>query len=148
MTAEEFQRGIQLHMRSIMQGTNNYLRQSFAPLGLPPVQGWLFLHLCENGAKNISQLCEEMMFPVSHVSRMCRKLESVGLIKRERSSADARVVNITVTKKGRSLMDCHTRGRRSLGNPRLFDSLSDQDKISILEALSKLSIIFSKEVNE
>jgi DNA-binding MarR family transcriptional regulator len=69
--------------------------------------------LASRGSQRISELAESLAVNSSSATRMCDRLESQGLIRRQPSSSDRRVIYVEITKAGRRLVDQVTQARRA-----------------------------------
>ncbi|MBR2133785.1 MAG: MarR family transcriptional regulator [Eubacterium sp.] len=54
---------------------------------------------------NVTELGKKLYLDSGTLTPVLKKLEAKGFIKRERSSDDERILNVTITKKGESLKD-------------------------------------------
>ena len=75
------------------------------PLGLTYTQYIVFLVLWEQDGLTVSQIGEKLMLDNGTLSPLLKKMEAEGYIERKRSSEDERVVEITLTEKGRQLQE-------------------------------------------
>jgi DNA-binding MarR family transcriptional regulator len=66
-------------------------------------QWGILLQIIEGNAKTAADLCRNLSCDTGSMTRMLDRLEEKGLIRRERSTEDRRVVNIVPTEAGRSL---------------------------------------------
>ncbi len=78
-----------------------YLR----PLGLTYTQYLVFLVLWEKDGIPVGEITKRLMLDVGTISPLLKKLEQAGYIRRTRSSADDRVVVITLTEAGKALQE-------------------------------------------
>ena len=78
---------------------NPYLK----PLGITYTQYLVFLVLWERGDQTVSDLSEALYLDSGTLTPMLKKLESEGFVKRARSRKDERIVNISLTRKGKML---------------------------------------------
>lgn len=75
------------------------------PLGLTYTQYIVFLVLWEKDGVSVSQIGERLCLDNGTLSPLLKKMEQAGYIERRRSSADDRVVVITLTEQGRALQE-------------------------------------------
>ena len=75
------------------------------PLGLTYTQYIVFLVLWEKDGCTVGQLCEKLMLDNGTLSPLLKKMEQTGYIERHRCRTDDRVVEITLTEKGRALQE-------------------------------------------
>lgn len=73
------------------------------PLGITYTQYIMFLVLWEKDGVTVGELCKRLMLDTGTVTPMLKNTEKQGLIKRERSKEDERVVVISLTDKGKAL---------------------------------------------
>lgn len=78
-------------------------RPALSRLGLTYTQYLAMLALWEHGRLGIGELCELLHLETGTVSPLVKRLESAGLVRRERGSADERAVTVGLTAKGRAL---------------------------------------------
>jgi DNA-binding MarR family transcriptional regulator len=72
-------------------------------LGITYPQYLVLLALWEHASLGIGQLCELLDLDTGTVSPLVKRMESRGLVKRERSSEDERAVSVSLTPEGRAL---------------------------------------------
>lgn len=82
--------------------------------------------------RTVSELASAMMVTVSTMTIAINRLEKKGLVKRERSGDDRRVVRVHLTDRGRSLSYVHKRFHR-----RMVKAVSEQLSFQEIEILSK-----------
>ena len=75
------------------------------PLGLTYTQYIVFLVLWEQDGVSVSEIGERLMLDNGTLSPLLKKMEQAGYIERRRSTADDRVVVITLTEAGRALQE-------------------------------------------
>ena len=73
------------------------------PLGLTYTQYIVLLVLWEKDGVSVTEIGEKLMLDNGTLSPLLKKLERAGYIERRRCREDDRVVEITVTEKGREL---------------------------------------------
>ena len=74
-------------------------------LGLTYTQYLVFLVLWEKDGIPVGEIGEKLMLDNGTLSPLLKKMQQTGYIVKERSAEDDRVVVITLTKKGRDLME-------------------------------------------
>ncbi len=74
-------------------------------LGLTYTQYIVFLVLWEKDGISVSEIGAKLMLDNGTLSPLLKKLEQAGFIERRRSRADDRVVEITLTEKGKALQE-------------------------------------------
>ena len=75
------------------------------PLGLTYTQYLVFLVLWERDGLSVSEIGEKLMLDNGTLSPLLKKMEQAGYVERRRSRADDRVVEITLTEKGKALQE-------------------------------------------
>lgn len=74
-----------------------------APLGLSAAQFIVIASLVGEGRKSASDLCKGISYDAGAMTRMLDRLEGKGLIRRNRSPDDRRLVHLELTEEGRAL---------------------------------------------
>ena len=90
--------------------------------------------LAGHGSLSIGSLAEELGVNQSNASRQCDRLERLGLVRREQSAADARVVQVGLTAAGRRLVDEVTAWRRA-ELERVLAAMGPVDGSALVEGL-------------
>ncbi|MBP5743728.1 MAG: MarR family transcriptional regulator [Oscillospiraceae bacterium] len=75
------------------------------PLGLTYTQYIVFLVLWEKDGISVSEIGEKLMLDNGTLSPLLKKMEQAGYVERHRCREDDRVVEITLTEKGRALQE-------------------------------------------
>ncbi len=75
------------------------------PLGLTYTQYLVMLVLWEQDGLRVSELCEKLFLDSGTVTPLLKKMEQQGLLTRERSGSDERVVIVHLTEKGMDLRE-------------------------------------------
>lgn len=75
-------------------------RRLLAPLGITYPQYLAMLVLWESGTSTVGQLGDRLQLESGTLSPLVKRLESLGLVTRGRSTADERVVEIALTPAG------------------------------------------------
>ena len=75
------------------------------PLGLTYTQYIVFLVLWEKDGISVSEIGEKLMLDNGTLSPLLKKMEQAGYLERRRCREDDRVVEITLTDKGREIQD-------------------------------------------
>jgi DNA-binding MarR family transcriptional regulator len=84
-----------------------------APVEVTPVQHRLLVLLATGGDQTVGALAEQLEVNASNASRLCDRLQKLGLIGRDRSSRDGRAVDVSLTAAGRSLVETVRTHRRN-----------------------------------
>src|SRR5215470_20360335 len=69
-------------------------RPLLAPLGLTYPQYLVMLVMWEEGKVSVGRLCDRLYLDSGTLTPLLKRLEASGLVRRERSTADARVVDV------------------------------------------------------
>ena len=75
------------------------------PLGLTYTQYIALLVLWEQDGLTVGEIGEKLMLDNGTLSPLLKKLEQAGLVRRQRSRADERVVVVSLTEAGRALRE-------------------------------------------
>lgn len=86
--------------RKINEAMNTLLSKMGAPYGLSAMQVRILLEIEPEGTMTVGAIANEVMAAGANVSTMCKKLESLGFIKRSRDELDERIVRIGLTELG------------------------------------------------
>jgi DNA-binding MarR family transcriptional regulator len=107
------------------------LNRVFRPLDLTGAT-YSILKVLESAGRvgrSCGDISEQLIAEVPDMTRLLDRLERLGYVLRERSSIDRRMVKVTITDKGRSVLDglkepvleCHKRQLSGLGETRLHE---------------------------
>lgn len=109
-------------------------------LGMNQQQFVVLKEIEEKGPLSQKEICSELLLEKSNVSKIIRKLESEGLIETAFSQEDSRIRLLTVTKRGKKIIN---QGMQMLGewNNKWLESLSERDIKHAIDALGKLESI-------
>lgn len=94
--------------------------------------------LKETGSCRMSDLAKMLHLTMSAVTGIVDKMVDLGLVKRERSSKDRRVVRVSLLKKGEETARRVNAERESVSND-IFSVLTQQEKQEYLKLLTKVS---------
>ena len=75
------------------------------PLGLTYTQYLVFLVLWEKDGITVTEIGEKLMLDNGTLSPLLKKLEQAGYLERRRCRGDDRVVEVTLTEKGKALQE-------------------------------------------
>lgn len=90
-------------------------------------QFWALHYIARQGGLTVNALATALHRGKSTVSSLLQRLEKNGLVRRERSSADQRVVHVFLTPKGERLMEQIVAGRKE-GIRKTYSVLSDIER--------------------
>ncbi|HEY0643730.1 MAG TPA: MarR family transcriptional regulator [Nocardioides sp.] len=106
-----------------------------APVEVTLVQHRLLVLLATGGDQTIGALAAQLEVNASNASRLCDRLERLGLISRIRSVSDGRAVDVSLTAEGSRLLETvRERRRRDVG--RVLSGLSLRDAEAAVAALT------------
>lgn len=78
-------------------------RPVLEPLGLTHPQYLVMLALWENEPRSVKELGQVLQLEPATLSPLLKRLEAAGLVQRQRSARDERVLDITLSDQGRAL---------------------------------------------
>src|SRR5579863_4310304 len=87
-------------LHQIFQAVDLFSRQTLRDFGVSGPQIWALRTIDEGGVVSMGDLAQRMHLHISTVSGIIDRLESGRLVSRERSSADARVMELRLTARG------------------------------------------------
>lgn len=91
-------------LRIIMSAVRQHFRAVEEACGVSGAQVWILSTIADAPGITVSRLGEALSVHVSTVSNMLDKLAKAGLVERERSEGDRRVVNLCLTDAGRAIL--------------------------------------------
>ncbi len=110
-------------------------RQLLAEVGLTYPQYLAMLSLWENDGQSVAALGTALDLESSTLSPIIRRLETLGLVRRERSGVDERMVHVHVTDAGRQLEERAAPVREQV---EASTGLSDADFAALRQTLHEL----------
>jgi Transcriptional regulators len=94
---------------ALFYNMKNNLRRLMEPVlqheNITPMQTHILFEVSKGNINNISAICNELGINQGNASTMCKKLEQIDLLKRERSTEDERVVTLSLTPKGETILN-------------------------------------------
>ena len=105
------------------------------PLGITYTQYIMFLVLWEQDGITVGELCKRLMLDTGTVTPMLKNTEKQGLIRRERSAEDERVVVISLTDEGKAL---YKKAKAIPGKVGSCVKLNKSDAVTLYKLLYKL----------
>ena len=90
---------------STMLGINKVYRQLLRDLDLTYSQYLVMLVLWEKDGQNVSEICQRLFLETTTLTPLLKRLEARGLVSRKRSTADERVVIVSLTEEGRKMQE-------------------------------------------
>ena len=114
--------------------------RALAPLNLTHQQFLVLSRITEQGTLSQKDLCDKMLYEKSNVSRIVKRLHSLGLIQIEPDQEDARRQVISPTGKGSLAV---VKGRKIISDSveRWFSRLTDYESTEILSKLIWLNTL-------
>ena len=112
-------------------------------MGVSTVEYRILKNLTERGSLPMIELANINMVTQGWITGVVDKLEELGYVNRERSDTDRRVINITVSNKGKAFF----KKIETLHLKFIEDSLrnvTDEEKYNILNFLKKIEINIDK----
>lgn len=128
---------------SITQHMSRQFRRYFGQLELTFPQALALTVLEEHGDMPISKLAQLTGSANSTVSGIVDRLEKTGLVRRERSRYDRRVVYVTLTQQYRKMQRGMEPGV-SAYFAKVFSTLSEEEMADIAAALAKLDAVLEQ----
>lgn len=111
-------------------------RPLLANLGLTYPQYLVILVLLQRGSQNVTALAAELTLDAAALTPLLKRLEAAGFVNRDRSTEDERIVNITLTAKGRALEGELAEITQQVGR---LTGLSTDQRASMRKSLFKLA---------
>jgi MarR family transcriptional regulator, organic hydroperoxide resistance regulator len=105
--------------------------------GIAPSFGDILFVLDQKGTVTMQEVARHTIKDKSTISLVINKLEAGGYITKEKHEGDARCTNLTLTPKARKLKPVLLRISEKM-NDRLFQGLSDDEKMKLFELLGKV----------
>lgn len=105
-----------------------------SPVEVTAMQHRVLVLLASKGEQSVSQLAEELGVNASNASRVCDRLQRLGLVARRRSTTDARSVKVALTDQGLDVVSAVDE-RRRLEIMELLGSLTPESGEHVVEAL-------------
>jgi DNA-binding MarR family transcriptional regulator len=106
-----------------------------APVELTPAQHRLLVLLATGGDQTVGALADQLEVNASNASRLCDRLQKLGLVARDRSSTDGRAVDVSLTSAGLDLLEA-VRAHRRDDLRRVLAQMSVADVEGSIKALT------------
>jgi len=120
---------------STMLGMNKVYRELLKDIELTYPQYLVMLVLWERDGLTVGEIAERVFLDSPTVTPLLKRLESAGLVSRDRSPLDERQVLITLTDAGRALR------KRSTHLPQCIVDASDSDLSELMELRDRLLVL-------
>jgi DNA-binding MarR family transcriptional regulator len=88
---------------SASRATTQAYRRLLQPWNLTYPQYLVLVELWEHGSRSVRDLGEDLLLDSGTLSPLLRRMEAAGLVGRERTESDGRLVTVTLTERGRDL---------------------------------------------
>ena len=111
--------------------------EEFAALGVTPATYAIFAVIRDNPGVPPSSLASLLRLRLPNLIKILNELESSGFIKRNRSKADRRAVELVLTPKGAKLIQEGARLTQPY-NERMLAPLSEAEQRTLLELLNRI----------
>jgi MarR family transcriptional regulator, lower aerobic nicotinate degradation pathway regulator len=92
-------------LRRAYQRASSYLAGRIRALDLTPVQHATLIRLWEFGPLSQNQLGRLVAMPPANIHALVRRLEARGLVRRDPSPKDKRLLTVSLTDEGRKMAD-------------------------------------------
>lgn len=109
-----------------------------APVEVTLVQHRLLVLLATGGDQTVGALAGQLDVNASNASRLCDRLQKLGLVTRDRSVNDGRAVDVSLTTAGRDLLEA-VRSHRRHEVQRVLRRMSHTDVDAAIVALAAFS---------
>ncbi|QWZ09869.1 MarR family transcriptional regulator [Nocardioides panacis] len=106
-----------------------------APVEVTLPQHRLLVLLSTGGEQTVGALAQQFEVNPSNASRLCDRLQRLGLVSRDRSARDGRAVDVALTAAGRELLET-VRAHRRHEIQRVLDGMSHVDVGAAVQALT------------
>ena len=120
---------------STMLGLNKVYRELLKDLDLTYPQYLVMLVLWERDGLTVGEIASRVFLDSPTVTPLLKRLETAGLVSRDRSPQDERQVLITLTDAGRALR------KRSAHLPQCIVDASDSDLSELIELRDRLLVL-------
>jgi len=115
-----------------------YDQASIKQAGFASLSDFVVLEvLLHKGAQPVNAIGEKVLLTSGSISTAVQRLEKKGLVRRERSAEDARVVLVQLTEDGRNLIDTSFEAH-STNLDQLFDTLDETEREQFAALMRKV----------
>jgi DNA-binding MarR family transcriptional regulator len=128
------------NIRRVFQVVNEQSKQVERETGLTGPQLWTIKVMAQHSPVQVTQLAKKMYLHPATVGGILDRLEKRGLVMRNRSTIDRRVVEVSLTDEGRQLVD-HSPEVASNKITHGLESLEYQELAVIQQGLERLALI-------
>jgi DNA-binding MarR family transcriptional regulator len=102
--------------------------------GVSMPQMYILITLLERGPTTVSELASLLSISAPSASSIVDRMEEHGMVTRERDEIDRRIVHVSISPKGRGMVD-DMMGMRREFTSRLLESMSDDDLDHVVRAV-------------
>lgn len=106
-----------------------------APMEVTMTQHRLLVLLATGRTITVGELAEQLEVNASNASRLCDRLQKLGLVARDRSSKDGRAVEVSLTRAGGELLEA-VRAHRREAVQRVLSRMSRTESAETIRALT------------
>lgn len=131
-------------MRQILRATENFARRLSRETGLTASQLLLLQVLDEQGESTAGQIAAHMGITQATTTSLLHKLESRGLVHRQRGASDRRQVWLTLTEAGRAKLAAAPDGLQEMFRER-FENLEAWEQAMLVAALERVAAMLDAE---
>ncbi len=114
------------------------LFRELAEFGITPAEYSVLTLLARNAAPRAGQIAEALGVKPANFVRLQEKLESRGLITRQRAPEDGRAMALGLTKEGRDLLN-HLDHAVDTHDARVSQKLTSEDRTTLMRLLGELT---------
>jgi len=110
---------------------------------ISPVHIGIMKQLSEAGTLHVAEIGERLHIARPQMTHLIDKLADLGIVERHTATADRRMVNIMLTKKGKNTLEEHDRNIRKAMRDTL-SGFTDKELDDLSDSLRKLRDLLSK----
>lgn len=129
-------------------GRINKIEERAMTTGLGSAISITEIHIIEkiglSGPARMSEIAHMLGVTLATMTVACDKLEGKGLVRRARSRSDRRVVQVTLTPRGRAVYEYHRAFHERMISS-ILDTLSPEQSTVLAQSLEKLQDFFLRE---
>ncbi|NYD40525.1 MarR family transcriptional regulator [Nocardioides panaciterrulae] len=118
-----------------------------APVEITLAQHRVLVLLASHGRQQIGDIAAELRINPSNATRHCDRLQKLGLLARQRSTEDGRVVQVALTEAGRRVVDAVSDARRQ-EIARLIEEMPVDERSAVLAALESFAEAASERADQ
>jgi DNA-binding MarR family transcriptional regulator len=138
LPAEERALHVLTLFRQIVASAKRHFQSVQKKCGITGAQLWALWQISANPGLKVGDLARHMSVHQSTASNLVDRLHALGLIRRERTRSDQRIVRLSVSNAGRSLLEAAPHPMRGVLAEAVWQ-LSDQELLVLYGALGLLA---------